>query len=275
MLCFLSASLVYAATFDTYYSTDRPDAPQAPAPKAPFSVNTPAPSAPQTPSVSRQPAQTPARVQPRQEPISREPFRTRKTVLSAAPHGVFGLKGDFLLHASVGFSSLAREARVDTRNTGESVYYRPTNDYMGVANGSTLTHNDDDTKWRYQVGIGYQLPNDGNFWYFDYAYDADETRELDCSFAWSLPSLAIANTIPYIKFGANIGFGDSQKYAPSSFGVLLGVGGYNYLNDAKSFRLEYGVDYSRTEWLPIRHNYGNEEWIDDLWHIYLGAAYRF
>jgi hypothetical protein len=276
----LAISFANAATFETYYGTDRPDSPQsatqAPAPREPFRVNAPA-AQPQTPAT-----QTPQNaVQPRtpaareaQAPVSIAPFQTRRTVLTAAPHGVFGLKGNYLLRASVGFSSLERKVSVDTLGGGQAVYYRPKNKFMGYSNGKTLTYDDDETRWRYQLGVGYQLPNEGNFWYLEYAR-AKETSELDGSFAISLPSLRIENVIPYVKLGVNLGFSDSEGISPSSLGVLLGAGGYNYLNDAKSVRLEYGLDYSRTEWLPIPHGYGDEKWTDTLWHIYFGAAYRF
>ncbi|MDR2152664.1 MAG: hypothetical protein LBO72_07580 [Helicobacteraceae bacterium] len=255
-----------AAQFDTYYSSDRPATPQAPAAREPFTIN----RAPQAPAAQNKAPN----VKPQSDPIIRAPFQTSKRTLSAAPHGHFGLNGSFLIRASVGFGALDRKVSVDTLGGGEAVYYRPTNTFMGYANGGRLKHDDRDTRWRYQLGAGYQLPNEGNFWYLEYAY-AEETREIDASYALSLPSARIANTIPYIKFGANVGFSDSKKHAPSSFGVLLGIGGYNYLNAAKSFRLEYGADYSRTEWLPISRAYGDEEWTDNLWHIYLGAAYRF
>jgi hypothetical protein len=261
----LAIAAASAAQFETYYSSDRPAAPQAPSAREPFTVVRPPQNAQDRPSAA-------ARTQ--SNPAAQPPFQTRRRVLTAAPHGHFGLGGSFLIRASVGFSALDRKVSVDTLGGGEAVYYRPTDTLMGYSNGGKLKHDDRDTRWRYQLGVGYQLPNEGNFWYLEYAY-ADETRELDASYALSLPSLRVANTIPYIKFGANLGFGDSQKNSPSSFGVLLGFGGYNYLNDARSFRLEYGADYSRTEWLPIAHPYGDEDWIDNLWHIYLGASYRF
>ncbi|MDR1450945.1 MAG: hypothetical protein LBI57_01230 [Helicobacteraceae bacterium] len=271
ILCAFAIATANAALFETYYSSDRSDEPikNNPAAQPPFNVGPPPQTSPRQDAGTAPRAVSPT---PRQEPSPRAPFRTRR--LAAAPHGSFALGGAFLLRASVGFASLDRQVSVDTLGGGEAVYYRPENAFMGYSNGATLKHNDQDARWRYQFGVGYQLPNEGNFWYLDYA-NSDETQELDASFAFSLPSARVANTIPYIKIGANIGFGDSRGAAPSSFGVLLGVGGYNYLNDAKSFRIEYGVDYSRTEWLPISHRYGDEEWIDNLWHIYLGAAYRF
>ena len=175
----------------------------------------------------------------------------------------------------MGYTSRSRTVEVETNATGASVYYRPDHHYMGVANGSTLSHSVTESHIRYSLAFGYQLPNEGNFWYVEYAQAAADTKELLFSYAVSLPSMTFANTIPFVKIGALIGYGDNERYSPSSFGLLAGVGGYNYCGRTRKFRLEYGLDFLRTEWLPINHEYGSEEWTDNVWYLYMGAAYKF
>ncbi|GHV59834.1 hypothetical protein FACS1894103_4050 [Campylobacterota bacterium] len=272
-----------AALFETYHSNDQQQTQPAPAPRQPPQQPTPLPPFRTAPAPAPTPAPTPAPnpvirtvpavQQPAVQPTVQPPLRQR--IFDSAPHGTFDWKGNFLGKAAIGYASRSREVAVDTKNTGASVYYRPDHYYMGVANGGTLTHSVTESHIRYSLAFGYQLPDEGNFWYLEYAQAAADTKELLFTYAVSLPSMQFANTIPFLKVGALIGYGDSQRYSPSSFGLLAGVGGYNYWGNSRRLRLEYGLDFSRTQWLPINHNYGSEKWTDNLWFLYIGATYKF
>ncbi|MDR0746847.1 MAG: hypothetical protein LBE89_03020 [Helicobacteraceae bacterium] len=279
LLVFLAAwAVVEGALFETYYGNPG-DAPQPP--------RTPLPQ-PQQPQPQRQQPQQPQQPQsqPQQLQIIRTspaPFRaesappTRRPVrvLNAAPHGNFDWKTDYIIRVTTGFWRLDRDVSVKTSPTGSGVYYRPTHSYMGIADGSTLTHSAGETEFRAQVGVGAQLPNEGNYWLLEFGYAGSEIKELIASYAVTIPSRQFFNTIPFLKAGALLGYGDSEGLSPSSFGVLLGAGGYNYIGQSRRLRLEYGIDLARTEWLTINKSYGREEWTDITWHIYIGAAYKF
>ncbi|MDR3347151.1 MAG: hypothetical protein LBN32_00915 [Helicobacteraceae bacterium] len=284
ILCFLLfVAWAEAAVFETYYSADKP----------PKTVQPPAQT---SPSKTVQPiVQTPARVietkpiaPPKSNPSGqnivptfRQPARSPTTPIvrfstkERAPHGAFALGGNYLVKVSTGLSALRREVSVETSNSMERVICTPTGKTIGEANGDTLECSENDARFRWQIGIGYQLANEGNFWALEYGAADSETKELLFSFAYTMPSLKTWNTIPFIKLGAIAGFGDSEKYSPSSLGFLAEIGGYNYLNDSNSVRLEYGLNFSRSQWLRIEHSYGKEYWTDNRWYLYLGATYRF
>ncbi|GHV03210.1 hypothetical protein AGMMS50229_01680 [Campylobacterota bacterium] len=292
------AAVANGAVFETYYGTPR--SPQPPAQEIRTSAPetaAPQPTQPTPPRVidigERTPQSPPPRVietqpsaprvieirpqqsAPTRSPQPRTPTQIRQTELESAPHGSFGWGGNYLIKATAGFSDLDRAVTVNTTNTGENVICTPTGRVIGQADTSKLGCSDSEKAFRFQLGFGYQLPDDGNYWLVEYAQGKSETKELAFDFYYTLPSLRIANTVPFIKIGTYLGYGDSEKLSPSSLGFVGGIGGYNYLTDAPRLRLEYGLDFSREEWLKIAHTYGDEYWRDTRWHLYIGLAYRF
>lgn len=256
----LFSAPLWAAQFREYYRgepvTPRQDAP-----------------APTTqPRVVPQPAPQPA-IRRAQPPVA-APQPVRRTASRHAPAGYFGWGGNWLVRVSGGVVPQSRSVQVDTRNTGVPVRYTPDNTLMGTADGSTLTHKAEDLLFRFQAGVGYQLPNDGNFWMLD-LYSAGDLQETLLSYAWTFPQHVFGGSIPYVKAIGGIGHVDAEGLAPTSFSLGIGAGAYNWLDTAKTWRLEYGLDLARREWLAIEHTYGSEEWIDIDWHLYLGAAWRF
>ncbi|MDR2904820.1 MAG: hypothetical protein LBU73_02565 [Helicobacteraceae bacterium] len=213
-------------------------------------------------------AQSPARA-----PFN--PPQNRLIARTAAPHGHFDLGGNFLARGGAGYSRLNRRVRVKTANANDvPVYYKPNGDLIGLTDGGDLTYRDRESRLRFFGGAGYQFKDDGNFWYAEYAREG-ELRAFDLTFAITAPSMPIGNTILFFKIGAEIGYSDSEKRSPSSLGFKVGFGGYNYLGDARHWRLEYDADYTRSEWLAIPHNYGKEVWEDSLWRLNLALAYKF
>jgi hypothetical protein len=271
LLVFLAVwTVVDGALFETYYGNpgDAPQPPRTPQP----APKTPQPSSqPQTQQPPQIVRTSPAPFRAQSAPQTRRPVR----FLNAAPHGNFDWKTDYIVRVTTGFWHLNRKVSVKTSPTGGAVYYRPTRSYMGVADGNTLTHNASETEFRAQAGFGAQLPDEGNYYLLEFGYAGSEIKELIASYAVTMPNRQFFNTIPFFKAGALLGYGDSEGLSPSSFGVLLGVGGYNYVGESRRFRLEYGIDLARTEWLAINKSYGNEEWTDITWHVYIGAAFKF
>lgn len=261
LLGLLFAAQLFAAQFREYYRSGEQVAPQQPAPQ------------PQQPVIRRvqPPAQTPVQ---QTRPAAPLPAAAPRRIVREAPAGHFGFGGNWLVRGAFATVAQSRLVSVATRDTSDEVYYKPGNKLMGTADGSTLTHTAGDLLFGFQLGAGYQLPRDGNFWFLDFS-SAGDTQELLLSFAWTLPRYAFSGSIPYVKALGGIGHVDAEGLAPTAFSLGLGIGAYNWLTAQRNWRLEYGLDLTRREWLPIRHDYGNEEWVDNEWRLYLGAAWRF
>lgn len=258
----LITTTIFAAQFKEYYRGGEPSSVQ---PQTP-------PKAPQ-PAVRATPKATP-RVAPKvQTPPQNAPV-VRQRVVARIPSFYFGWTGNFFVRASAGFVRQDRSVSVKTINNGDAVYYKPKNHFMGTANGSKLTYDTSELFFRPQIGVGYQLINEGNFWSLDY-YNTGDVSELLFNYAFTFPQRRIATAIPYVKLIGGVGHTDSEGFSPTTFSLGVGVGAYHYIDRNSKFRLEYGVDYSRREWLPIKHSYGNEDWIDHEAHLYMGAAYKF
>lgn len=224
--------------------------------------------------VAPMPQPTPRRVQPQTQTAQPTPVVQRRPTIASAPTAHFGFGGNWFVRASVGAVSQSRAVSVQTDTSGVDVYYKPDNTLMGMAEGNTLTHNANELFFRPQIGFGYQWPREGNFWTLDF-YTTSDLQETLLNYAWTLPSRAFSSTIPYLKLIGGVGHVDAEGLAPTSFSVGAGAGAYNWLDNTRHWRLEYGIDYTRREWLPINHSYGIEEWVDSEWHLYLGTAWRF
>ncbi len=166
---------------------------------------------------------------------------------------------------------------VDTRaDSTDTIYYRPDNSEIGTADGSgnTLTHAVESFLFRPQIGLGYQWPGEGNFLTLDF-YSLKEVQETLVQFHYTLPSWRVNTSIPFLKLGVGLSHTDSEGLSPTALSWSLGLGAYHALSGSQSWRLEYGLDYTRREWLSINHHYGQESWSDRDWHLYLGTAWRF
>lgn len=248
-LFFLSLSTLFAAQFKEYYRTNDAQPPKE------------QPSA----TLQTKPAQT------------QNQFATptlRKRTVDKLPSFYFGWTGNHIVRLSAGFVKQSRDVKVKTTNSGDDVYYKPKNHLMGSADGSTLSYTANDLFFRPQIGYGYQLAFDGNFWTVDY-YKTNNISELLFNYSVTFPKRRIASAIPYVKGIAGIGYVDSEGFSPTSLSFGVGVGAYHYLDKKLKTRIEYGIDYTMREWLGIDHSYGKEEWSDQEAHLYIGIVYRF
>ena len=262
LLGFLFPLTLFSAQFREYYRSGEQVAPQQPAPS-------PAPV--QAPPIRRiePPAQAP-------RPALQPPAAPARPAVRGIRSGHFGWNGDWLVRASLGAVAQSRSVTVETADlaTNDEVYYRPDNKLMGTADGSVLTHDATDLLFRLQLGLGYQMPGEGNFWLIE-LYSAGDLQETLFSYAWTLPGYTFSGSIPYLKALVGMGHVDAEGLSPTSLSFGVGAGAYNWLTRTRNWRLEYGLDLTRREWLPIEHNYGPEAWVDTEWHLYLGTAWRF
>lgn len=269
----LLISSLFSAQFKEYYQGNEPQGVE------PQRAQTPAPQRTPTPQRApvQQPAQQPAKVvQPQpvaQTPPANQPQIVQRQVAYIPPF-YFGWKGNFLIKASAGAVRESRSVSVKSHNTGQDVYYKPKNKYLGKADGSELSYEDSELFFRPQIGVGYQMINEGDFWTLDYSF-AEDISELLINYNFTFPERRISTAVPYIRLLAGVGHTNSAGTNATSLSFGLGAGAYHYISANSRFRLEYGVDFARREWLPINHDYGKEEWVDLDLHLYLGVAYKF
>ncbi len=230
-----------------------------------------------------QPRTAPEQTQPQPtQPVRQTPQRPAAPQTAqpqpAAP-GLFGFGGRFLVRASIG--GVLHERSITVRSNpdagAQAIYCQPGGDEIGtteVGVVKSFSCSSDELLLRPQIGIGYQWPGEGHFLTLDF-YTLDEVQETLLQFHYTLPEHTLNESIPFLKLALGVSHTDSEGLSPTALSWGVGLGAYNWLQEGRRWRLEYGLDYTQREWLPINHSYGEESWSDREWHLYLGTAWRF
>ncbi len=179
----------------------------------------------------------------------------------------------------IGPTTLNREVSLKTNGNGSnicksSIAVCDTDSAIGTSDGSTYTFNEDTINYtKSELLIGMQNGYTGNFYEVN-IYTGDDISELTGTVGYTFPeyTFSVAWFIPFFKGNIGLGYTGADSLNPTSLSATVGIGGYTIM---KKFKLRYGFDYTKRQWSTIKHDYGNESWIDTETRGYIGVTYNY
>ncbi|MCV6607710.1 MAG: hypothetical protein OIF32_05815 [Campylobacterales bacterium] len=144
---------------------------------------------------------------------------------------------------------------------------------LGYANGDDYNLEEKNSVYKNNLIYGTQKGYTGNFYEFGLSHQ-EEVSEFIIQFGNTFPNLTFSKGwfIPFINTGVGLGYTGADSLNPTSTAFFLGLGGYTIFKKAK---LRYGVQTTYRMWATIKHNYGDEDWIDNEVNPYIGLTYNF